>query len=43
VDSLSSVPYISVSALNAFSTGMQAVAHNIANINTEGFQPQAVY
>jgi len=22
---------------------MQAVAHNIANVNTEGFQPQAVY
>jgi hypothetical protein len=22
---------------------MQAIAHNIANVNTEGFQPQAVY
>jgi len=32
-----------VSALDAFATGMQAIAHNIANINTEGFQPQAVY
>ena len=38
-----STSYISVSALDAFATGMQAVAHNIANINTEGFQPQAVY
>ena len=38
-----SVPYISVSALDAFATGMQAIAHNIANINTEGFQPQTVY
>ncbi|MCL1985968.1 MAG: flagellar basal body protein [Betaproteobacteria bacterium] len=37
------VPYISVSALDAFATGMQAIAHNIANVNTEGFQPQAVY
>ena len=37
------VPHISVSALDAFATGMQATAHNIANINTEGFQPQAVY
>jgi flagellar basal-body rod protein FlgC len=37
------VPYISVSALDAFATGMQATAHNIANVNTEGFQPQAVY
>ncbi|MDR2696227.1 MAG: flagellar basal body protein [Deltaproteobacteria bacterium] len=38
-----SVPYISVSALDAFATGMQAIAHNIANVNTAGFQPQAVY
>ena len=37
------VPHISVSALDAFATGMQAAAHNIANMNTEGFQPQAVY
>ena len=43
IGGLGSVPYISVSALDAFSTGMQATAHNIANINTEGFQPQAVY
>ena len=43
IGGLGSVPYISVSALDAFATGMQAVAHNIANINTEGFQPQAVY
>ena len=43
IGGLGSVPYISVSALDAFSTGMQAVAHNIANINTEGCQPQAVY
>jgi len=43
IGGLGSVPYVSVSALDAFSTGMQAIAHNIANINTEGFQPQAVY
>lgn len=43
IGEVGSVPYISVSALDAFATGMQAVAHNIANINTEGFQPQAVY
>ena len=38
-----SVPYISVSALDAFATGMQAIAHNIANVNTAEFRPQAVY
>lgn len=43
IGSLSSVPYVSVSALDAFATGMQAIAHNVANVNTEGFQPQAVY
>jgi len=43
VGGISSVPYISVSALDAFATGMQAIAHNLANISTEGFQPQAVY
>ena len=43
IGGLGSVPYISVSALDAFATGAQAIAHNIANINTEGFQPQAVY
>ena len=43
IGGLGSVPYISVSALDAFATGMQATAHNIANINTEGFQPQTVY
>jgi flagellar hook-associated protein FlgK len=43
IGGLGSVPYISVSALDAFATGMQAIAHNIANVNTEGFQPQAVY
>ena len=43
IGGLGSVPYISVSALDAFATGMQAVVHNIANINTEGFQPQSVY
>lgn len=40
---LGSVPFVSVSALDAFATGMQATAHNIANVNTAGFQPQAVY
>ena len=43
IGGLSSVPYISVSALDAFATGMQAIAHNIANINTARFQPQTVY
>ncbi len=28
--------------MNAFSTGMQAVAHNIANVNTAGFDPLSV-
>jgi flagellar basal-body rod protein FlgC len=42
IGGFASVPYISVSALDAFATGMQAVAHNIANVNTAGFQPQAV-
>ena len=26
-------------AMNAFSTGMQAIAHNIANVSTAGFEP----
>jgi flagellar basal-body rod protein FlgC len=43
IGGLGSVPNISVSALDAFATGMQAIAHNIANVSTEGFQPQAVY
>jgi hypothetical protein len=43
IGGLGVVPYISVSALDAFATGMQAIAHNIANMNTSGFQPQAVY
>ena len=43
INGLGSVPYISVSALDTFATGMQAIAHNIANVNTAGFQPQAVY
>ena len=43
IGGLGVVPYISVSALDAFATGMQAIAHNIANVNTEGFRPQAVY
>ena len=40
---LGSVPHISVSALDAFAAGMQAIAHNVANVNTAGFQPQTVY
>ena len=43
INGVGSVPYISVSALDAFATGMQAIAHNIANINTARFQPQSVY
>ena len=43
IGGVGSFPYVSVSALDAFSTGMQAIAHNIANVNTEGFQPQSVY
>jgi flagellar basal-body rod protein FlgC len=43
IGGLGSVPYISVSALDAFATGMQAIAHNVANVSTEGFQPQTVY
>lgn len=30
------------SAMDAFSTGMNAVAHNIANVNTAGFEPLSV-
>ncbi len=28
--------------MNAFSTGMQVVAHNIANVSTAGFDPSSV-
>jgi len=43
IGGIGSVPYISVSALDAFAVGMQAIAHNLANVSTEGFQPQEVY
>jgi flagellar basal body rod protein FlgG len=32
----------SVQALSAFSTSLNATAHNVANVSTEGFQPQRV-
>lgn len=31
-----------LSALNAFTTGVQGTAYNIANVNTAGFQPVSV-
>ncbi len=31
-----------LSALNAFATGIQGTAYNIANVNTAGFQPVSV-
>lgn len=31
-----------LSAMNAFATGVQGTAYNIANVNTGGFQPVAV-
>ena len=33
---------ISASALNAFSVGLSVTAHNIANVNTNGFNPSHV-
>lgn len=30
----------SLSAMNAFGTGVNTTAHNVANINTDGFNPQ---
>ena len=32
--------YVNASALNAFGSGMQAIAHNIANTSTRDFEPQ---
>ena len=32
--------YVNASALNAFGSGMQATAHNIANVSTRDFEPQ---
>ena len=32
--------YVNASALSAFGNGMQATAHNIANVNTRDFEPQ---
>ena len=32
-----------LSALNAFATGVQGTAYNIANVNTGGFQPVSVH
>lgn len=34
--------YTAASALNAFSEGMNATSHNIANVNTAGFEPLQV-
>ena len=34
--------YASVSGLNAARTLLDVAAHNIANVNTEGFRPQRV-
>lgn len=31
-----------LSALNAFATGVHGTAYNIANVNTDGFQPVSV-
>lgn len=31
-----------LSALNAFATGVHGAAYNIANVNTDGFQPVSV-
>lgn len=33
--------YSAASAMNAFGVGMAVSAHNVANVNTAGFQPQA--
>ena len=35
---MSSIGTIAGSALQAFSTGQQVTAHNVANINTDGFK-----
>jgi len=32
--------YVNASALSAFGSGMQATAHNIANVSTRDFEPQ---
>jgi len=32
--------YVNASALGAFGSGMQATAHNIANVSTRDFEPQ---
>ena len=38
--SISSSMSIGSSALSAFGAGMQTVTHNVANVNTAGFNPQ---
>ncbi len=35
--------YPSLSAMDAFSTGLHGAAYNIANVNTDGFNPVAVH
>ena len=37
-----SVSAIALSGMNAAQTGLQVTAHNIANLNTEGFRRQQV-
>jgi flagellar hook-associated protein FlgK len=37
-----SVSAIALSGMNAAQTGLQVAAHNIANLNTEGFRRQQV-
>ncbi|QCC85229.1 flagellar basal-body rod protein [Desulfovibrio desulfuricans] len=42
--STSSSMQLGASAMNAYSWGMAVTAHNVANVNTAGFEPQrAVY
>lgn len=35
--------YVNASAMNAFGSGMQTIAHNIANVSTRDFEPQSYH
>lgn len=43
VDSLQGVGYTAASAMTAFGHGINASAHNIANVSTAGFEPLQTY
>ena len=43
MSSISSAMHTGASALNTYAWGMTIVAHNVANVNTDAFEPQRIH